>query len=156
MSGCQNTVSLSHKPAVMWSFTADFSPAPIIFFHFQAHNWQWKYITAGSHKSGSDDGGSDMQIWRSAPRLLASPSSIQCWSILFVFRKKNVKHTIPLASFYGLVLIYNGPTTSESGHSCFSREENRRVFSLLARGVLPPYCIRVRLGYDRAYQGRIN
>ena len=38
---------------------------PQLFFHFQAHNRQWRYITAGSHKSGSDDAGNDVQIWRS-------------------------------------------------------------------------------------------
>ena len=65
MSARQNTAGLSHKPAVMWSFTVGFSPAPIIFFYFQTHNRQWKYITAGSHKSGSDDADSDVQIWRS-------------------------------------------------------------------------------------------
>ena len=64
MSARQNTAGSSHKPAVMWSFTAGFSLAPII-FHFQAHNRQWKYVTAGSHKSGSDEAGSDVQIWRS-------------------------------------------------------------------------------------------
>ena len=31
----QNTAGSSHKPAVMWSFTAGFSPAPIIFFIFK-------------------------------------------------------------------------------------------------------------------------
>ena len=28
-------------------------------------NRQWRYVTTGSHKSGSDDEDSDVQIWRS-------------------------------------------------------------------------------------------
>ena len=32
------------------------------FFYFQAHNRQWRYITVGSHKSGSDEADSDVQI----------------------------------------------------------------------------------------------
>jgi len=35
MSGRQNITGSSHKQAVMWSFTAGFSPAPIIFFIFK-------------------------------------------------------------------------------------------------------------------------
>ena len=35
MSARQNTIGSSHESAVMWSFTVDFSPAPIIFFIFK-------------------------------------------------------------------------------------------------------------------------
>ena len=35
MSGRQNTAGSNHKPAVMWSFIAGFSLAPIIFFIFK-------------------------------------------------------------------------------------------------------------------------
>ena len=35
MNARQNTAGSSHKPAVMWSFTAGFSLAPIIFFIFK-------------------------------------------------------------------------------------------------------------------------
>ena len=35
MSGRQNTAGSSHKPTVMWSFTASFSPTLIIFFIFK-------------------------------------------------------------------------------------------------------------------------
>ena len=61
MSAGQNIAGSSHKPAVMWPFTAGFSPTPII-FSFSS------YITVGSHKSGSDDVDNDVQIWRSGWR----------------------------------------------------------------------------------------